>query len=107
MVRLLTQRSRPTTVLCRNDFTAIGAICAASDMGRSVPGDIAIIGFDNIPISAYMQPSLTTVEQPTAEQGRIAGQMLVERLSLQYEGSRREQVLRCQLIVRKSCGANS
>ena len=107
MVRLLTPRSRPTAVLCRNDFTAIGAICAASDMGRSVPGDIAIAGFDNIPISAYMQPPLTTVEQPTAEQGRIAGQMLVERLTHQYEGSRRDQVLPCKLIVRKSCGANS
>ena len=50
MTRLLGLRSRPTAVFCRNDFTAIGAIVAARDLGRSVPGDIAIAGFDNIPI---------------------------------------------------------
>lgn len=104
---LLGAGSRPTAVLCRNDFTAIGAICAAIDLGLPVPREMAIAGFDNIPISAYTQPPLTTVEQPTAEQGRLAGQMLVERLTREYEGERREIVLPCQLVVRKSCGASA
>ncbi|MFN0171473.1 MAG: LacI family DNA-binding transcriptional regulator, partial [Bryobacteraceae bacterium] len=104
--QLLAQRTRPTAVLCRNDFTAIGALRAVRDLGRTVPGDIAVVGFDNIPISAYMQPPLTTVEQPTAEQGRLAGRMLVERLTETYRGSRREDVLPCRLVIRQSSGAN-
>lgn len=106
MKRLLNARSRPTAVLCRNDFTAIGAISAALDLGRSVPGDIALAGFDNIPIAAYVQPPLTTVEQPTAQQGGIAARMLIDRLTGKYEGAHREEVLPCRLVVRKSCGAN-
>lgn len=57
--------------------------------------------------SAYMQPPLTTVEQPTIEQGRIAGRMLVERLTHQHDRARREELLSCRLIVRKSCGTNA
>ena len=72
-----------------------------------MPGDVSIIGFDNIPLSSYVSPALTTVEQPAAEQGRLAGQMLMERLTRQWDGARREQVLPCRLIVRKSCGVKS
>ena len=107
MKRLLEAADEPTAVLCRNDFTATGSIAAARDLRREVPGDVSIIGFDNIPLSSYVSPALTTVEQPAAEQGRLAGQMLMERLTRQWDGARREQVLPCRLIVRKSCGVKS
>jgi DNA-binding LacI/PurR family transcriptional regulator len=91
----------PTAIFARNDFTAIGALRAAHTLHLRVPQDIAIAGFDNIPISAYQTPPLTTVDQPIVEQGRIAAELLLKRI----EGihSRRQTVqLPCKLVIRES-----
>jgi DNA-binding LacI/PurR family transcriptional regulator len=101
MMRLLDLKSRPTAVFARNDFAAIGALRAAHQAGLRVPEDVAIAGFDNIPLAAYTTPTLTTVQQPIAEQGEIAARLLLDRI----EGSAGKSVLqciKCELIVRES-----
>src|SRR6202020_1631139 len=64
----------------RTDFTAIGALRAAYTLHLRIPQDVAIAGFDNIPIAAYQTPPLTTVEQPIVEQGRIGAELLLKRI---------------------------
>ena len=105
--RLLALRKPPTAVFARNDFTAIGAMCALHDQGLAVPDDVSIVGFDNVPLAAYTSPPLTTVDQPTIEQGRQAASLLLERIEERREGRARDRVeinLNCHLILRQSTG---
>jgi len=102
MKRLLALGKPPSAVFARNDFTAIGAMCAARDAGLSIPENVAMVGFDNVPLAAYTAPPLTTVDQPTAEQGRQAAQLILERIEGEREQARREVCLDCHLIIRQS-----
>ena len=102
MKKLLALKQRPTAVFARNDYTAIGAMLAASDAGLKIPADFAVAGFDNVPLSEYCAPPLTTVDQMTTEQGRQAAALLLERLSSAPPRERREVMLECRLIVRAS-----
>lgn len=95
-------KARPTAVFARNDFTAIGAMCAIRDAGLKVPQDVAIVGFDNVPLAAYTAPPLTTVDQPTAEQGRRAASLLLDRIEGEKTRERREVCLECHLVIRES-----
>jgi len=105
MKKLLALRQRPTAVFARNDYTAIGAMLAATDAGLKIPTELAVAGFDNVPLSAYCAPPLTTVDQMTAEQGRRAAALLLERLGASAQPrERREVMLECRLIVRQSSG---
>ncbi len=72
MCRLLRGKIRPTAVLCSNDLTAIGALGAIAEAGLRVPEDISIIGFDDIKLSAYTSPALTTVRLPYADIARAS-----------------------------------
>jgi DNA-binding LacI/PurR family transcriptional regulator len=101
MLRLAGLRLPPTAVFARNDFAAIGAMHAARTLGISIPGDLAIAGFDNIPLAAFTAPPLTTVEQPIARQGTEAAQFLLERMRGDVRRSR-TSVMECRLIVRES-----
>jgi DNA-binding LacI/PurR family transcriptional regulator len=107
MVRLSRLKRPPTAVVARNDYTAIGALGAAHEMGLSVPKDVAIAGFDNVPLSSFTVPPLTTVEQSSAEQGRRAAQFLLERILDRAPSGRREVCLSCRLIVRQSTDINA
>jgi DNA-binding LacI/PurR family transcriptional regulator len=102
MLRLAQLKRRPTAVFARNDYTAIGALGAAHEMGLAVPGDISIAGFDNIPLSRFTIPPLTTVEQPIVEQGRRAAQFLLDRVENRVRQDRREITLPCRLVIRQS-----
>ena len=62
----------PTAVMCYNDLAAVGLLAAAAKAGVQVPGAPSVIGYDNIPLSGYTVPALTTVEQPKAAMGREA-----------------------------------
>jgi DNA-binding LacI/PurR family transcriptional regulator len=106
MIRLAQLKRRPTAVFARNDFTAIGALGAAHEMNMSVPGDIAIAGFDNIPLSKFTIPPLTTVDQPIAEQGRRAAHFLLDRIEYRGRTGRLQVCLPCRLIVRQSSDPN-
>jgi len=65
-------KKRPTAVFCANDHLALGMMKAFSEVGIDVPGDISIIGYDNIPEANYLIPALTTVGQNFDELGSNA-----------------------------------
>lgn len=69
---------RYTSILAANDLMAIGALKAVQELGYQVPGDVQIIGFDNIEFSQYCEPSLSTVQQPTFEMGNKAVNLLLK-----------------------------
>ena len=102
MKRLLSLPNRPTAVFARNDFTAIGAMTAIKEFGLRIPQDIAIVGFDDIPVAVHTFPRLTTVRQPTLKQGSIAAEMLLKRIESAEPPERDEQILQCELIIRES-----
>jgi LacI family transcriptional regulator len=78
MKRILDGGSRPTAVVASNDLTAIGAMGAISEFGLRVPDDISVIGFDDIQLSAFTQPPLTTVKLPRAEIANAAFRALLD-----------------------------
>lgn len=102
MKRLLALSNPPTAVFARNDAVAIGALRAAREAGRRVPDDIAVAGFDNVPVSAYTSPPLTTVNQPTAEIGQKAAEYLLDRIEGRVTSGRRDVCLNCDLVIRQS-----
>jgi LacI family transcriptional regulator len=94
---------RPTAIFAANDSMAIGALSAAHDAGLAVPDEIAITGFDDIPIAQYTSPPLTSVRVPIIELGERATERLVQQLA----GDRRRagsEILATTLVVRQSCG---
>ena len=70
----------PTALVCGNDIIASGCLKACSDIGIRVPDDLSIVGFDNLPLSAVVDPPLTTMQVSKAQIGRMAVQLLVSRL---------------------------
>lgn len=72
MKRLLSKKVQPTAVMTSNDMTAIGAMGAIFEQGLKIPRDISLIGFDDIAMSAFTQPALTTVRLPRAEIAKLA-----------------------------------
>jgi LacI family transcriptional regulator len=69
-----------TALVCYNDVAAIGAIRALRDHGLSVPGDVSVVGFDDIQNAAYHNPSLTTIRQPMQHMGTVAARILLQRI---------------------------
>lgn len=78
---LLQNGRRPTAIVSANDQMAFGAMNAAREMGLKIPDDLAVVGFDNIPLSSYFDPPLTTVEIPMHEAGAEAARMLIDLIS--------------------------
>lgn len=101
--RLLQLPSRPTAIMARNDVTAIGVIQAINEAGLSVPSDISVTGFDDIPLAGFIAPALTTMSQPTEKEGELAAEFLLGRLERPNEAiPPRTLTLECSLIVRAS-----
>jgi DNA-binding LacI/PurR family transcriptional regulator len=97
---LLAMRPRPTAILAMSDELAIGALEAARDAGIDVPGELSVVGFDDIPAAVFTTPPLTTVRQPLRRKGELAGQHL---LDLRAGGRpRRTPRLPTELVVRAS-----
>jgi DNA-binding LacI/PurR family transcriptional regulator len=102
MARMLERKERPTAVLASNDMTAIGALGAIHERGLRVPEDISIVGFDDIQISAFTQPALTTVRLSRDEIARVAFRALY---SIRQDGGKgAEYAVQPVLVVRKSTG---
>ena len=88
-------------IFAASDLIAIGAMKCLRKAGISVPGDVSVVGFDDIPAASYFNPPLTTVHQDTI----AAGEQLVNQLVGMINGEQREsQLLQPSLIVRRSCG---
>ena len=96
---LLSLQAPPTALFAVSDTLAIGAIKAFRRAGRRVPDDVAIVGFDNVPLSEVFEPSLTTIAQPMRELGATAAELLLERLA---GGSPQPRTLAHTLVVRES-----
>ena len=98
---LLARRVRFDGIVAASDLIALGAIRALLHAGRSVPGDVSVIGYDDVPVARYSRPALTTVRQDTA----LAGRLLVSKLMNAEAGSLlRSERLPTDLVVRESCG---
>ena len=99
---LLVAEERPTAIFAANDVSAIETIAVAADLGLVVPGDLSVIGFDNVPESALCDPPLTTVEQSIQQMGYEAVRMLIGLID--NPSSPPEQVvLPTRLVERSSC----
>lgn len=94
---LLKHTPRPTAILAMSDRLAIGAIRAVEGLGLNVPNDVAIVGFDDIPLAAQIRPRLTTVRQPLVEKGAAAARLLLENIAQPVT-----QVLPTELVIRES-----
>jgi LacI family transcriptional regulator len=100
---LLTLGQRPTAIFAANDSMAIGALSALRENGLRVPDDMAVAGFDDIPLARYMNPPLSTVHVDISQLGERAAALLL--VSLQ-KGNRSHEQLRLPttLVIRASCG---
>ncbi|RMF03994.1 MAG: LacI family transcriptional regulator [Chloroflexi bacterium] len=99
--QLLAQPNPPTAIFALNDRMAIGAIHAIRAAGLRVPEDVAVVGFDDIPIAADFDPPLTTVRQPSKEVGRMAARMLFQLINGEAVTTAKV-VLPAELIIRQS-----
>ncbi|MDR3420089.1 MAG: LacI family DNA-binding transcriptional regulator [Xanthobacteraceae bacterium] len=102
--RLLQRRPDLTAIFAGNDTIAIGVMSAAAALGRRVPDDLSVIGFDDLPFSAWLSPALTTVHIDAVQQGALAAEMLIRLLAGEAVIERQVR-LDCALVERKSCAA--
>ena len=98
--QLLKAKRRPTAIVAANDQMAFGVIKAAKELGLMVPEDLAVVGFDNIPLSSYFNPSLTTVEIPMHDLGAASMRMLLNLIS--GEKFEKIKLFKTRLLVRGS-----
>jgi LacI family transcriptional regulator len=103
--KLLRLPDPPTAIFAFNDLMAVGAIQAAGEAGRSIPGDLALVGFDDIELASFLQPPLTTIRQPKQEMGRLAVELLLSRIHDRNQPVRRI-TLPVSLILRESSGTH-
>jgi LacI family transcriptional regulator len=98
-------RKLPRAILCANDQTALGVMHALARRKLNVPGDVAVTGFDDVPVARHLHPPLTTVHQPMQEMGKTAFDVLYSRISTGK--GEHDIVLPVQLVIRESCGCTS
>lgn len=94
----------PTAVFCSNDFLAIGAMEGAREMGLDIPGDLSVVGFDDMPLTGFVSPGLNTIRQPAREMGRLGAQTLLARIE-EPSAPPVHRLLDIQLIERESVAA--
>ena len=98
---ILQMKPRPTAIFAMNDLMALGALRAAAEAGCSIPGDLAIVGYDDLELAHFTNPPLTTIAQPKKEIGTQAVRLLIDRMSQKSRPPSR-LVLPPELIVRRS-----
>jgi DNA-binding LacI/PurR family transcriptional regulator len=102
-IEYLSQPDRPSAIFASHDYQAEEVFRAAHQLGIKLPDELAIVGFDNRQFAAYMNPSLTTVAQPSRDIGVHAANLLISRI----EGNRgpaKHIELPTHLVIRESCG---
>lgn len=103
LCKMLTHEPLPTAIFCNNDMTAFGAMQALQKKGYSLPEDFSIIGFDNIPFCQVITPTLTTIDQCTAQIGFFACDTLIKRLTGELTAST-SMLFEPTLVERASAG---
>jgi len=96
----------PDAIFCYNDSVAIGLIRALTEKGKTIPQDVAVVGFDDSGVSSFLETSLTTVAQPTKKIGRLAAEVLLNRIKNKNKKLPHQKILiETELIIRETCGA--
>ncbi len=106
--KLLSLPNRPTAIFAANDYSAMGVYQAARELGLQIPGDLSVIGFDNLHEAAYLDPPLTTIDQFIEKMATMATEMLVklvegELLPTNPAENRNLYMIPTQLVIRNSC----
>lgn len=104
-IHLMKLPDPPNAVFCGNDEMALGTLKTAKKLGIQIPGQVAVIGFDNIPVCQYTSPALTTMNQPTYTIGNLCCEKLIYCLNNQDDNVYYTNlVIRPDLVIRESCG---
>jgi LacI family transcriptional regulator len=101
--QLLDLKEPPTAIFACNDAMAMAAMAVIRQRGFAIPDDMSIVGFDDIPQASFTSPPLTTVAQPIQDIGRIATDLLIERMSGSTSRPSQRIVLDVKLVIRGSC----
>ena len=102
---LMNQKIKPEAIFAANDMMAVGIYEAAKEQGYKIPGDIAVAGFDDIYLSQFLNPRLTTIHVPISELGSKAVKYLLDRINKKKSnGKAHFEVLPTELVVGGSCG---
>lgn len=104
---LLGARDRPTAIFAGSDLQAMGVLEAARVLGLQVPGDLSVVGYDDIPLAQWSSPALTTVNQPLVQMAEEAAQMLLRLRRSEREGAQPDTRIEfgTRLVVRDSTAA--
>lgn len=103
--KLLPLDPRPTAVFAANDSMAVGAVSAFRDAGIRIPEDLAMVGFDDVPIAQYVRPPLSSVRVDLPGFGRRAVELIVEALKDPPDHMPRHEVVETELVIRGSSSA--
>jgi LacI family transcriptional regulator len=98
---MLITRPEISALFCYNDLVAVGALQACSELGRRVPDDVAVVGYDDIPLAALVTPALTTCRVPRYELGSQTVNLLLDQIADCLDGCE-EIVLAPEMVVRAS-----
>ncbi|MDP9201997.1 MAG: LacI family transcriptional regulator [Gemmatimonadota bacterium] len=104
-MELLAMRDRPTAIFAANDSMAIGVLSALRESGVRVPEDIAVAGFDDIPLARFMDPPLSSVHVPICELGARAVELLLHGITHKNDHPRRRERVSTELVIRRSTGS--
>jgi LacI family transcriptional regulator len=102
--QMLSQPARPTAIVAGNDLIAIGCLDVLAEMGLRCPSDVSVIGFNDMPMLARLDPPLTTVQLPQQEIGAEAARLLLESIA-SPGGPAKRLLLPCRLVIRASTAA--
>ena len=100
MQSMLNEPSPPTAVFAANDILAIGAMTACREAGVSVPDDISIMGFDDLPVAQFCHPKLTTIHVPANQMGEMAAAQLIRTIN--GDNTTTSNILPVTLVMRES-----
>jgi len=104
-LELLALKHRPTAIFAANDSMAIGALSALRESGVQVPEQMAVAGFDDIPLARYMDPPLSSVHVPICELGARAVEILLHGITHKNDHTRRRERVSTELVIRRSTGS--
>jgi GntR family transcriptional regulator, arabinose operon transcriptional repressor len=104
LIRAILKRDHPDAFLCANDLTAGQLMHTLMDLGKRIPDDVKMVGFDDVKYARLLPVPLTTIHQPCHNLGKIALSVMLERIA-HPDLPTRDVLLSCDLAVRKSCGA--
>jgi len=94
----------PDALFAANDVMAMGAMRALREAGKSVPDDVAVIGYDDMPFAVHSSPPLSSVRQPIYRTGMVAAETLIDMIS-QPDGAPRRVIMPTELVIRESIGS--